>query len=67
MIETQVDAKTRVLQSDHGRGHIDENFQEYLIKKGIVSQLTCVNTPQQDGIAERKKSLLIRSGSIIDI
>ena len=29
-------------------------FQEYLQQKGILSQRSCLNTPQQNGMAERK-------------
>lgn len=66
MIETQGNAKLHVLRSDNGREHLDKNCQEYLTKNGIVSQLICVNKPQQIGIAESKITSL-RSGSIIDL
>lgn len=38
---------------------MDNNFQEYLTDNGIIGQTTYVNTPQQNGIAERKNRHLV--------
>ncbi|RVW18959.1 Retrovirus-related Pol polyprotein from transposon RE1 [Vitis vinifera] len=54
MIETQYNAKVRVLRSDNGGEYQSSNLQKYLEGHGIIHQTTCSNTPQQNGVAERK-------------
>jgi len=38
---------------------MSHEFQEYLQQKGILSQRSCPNTPQQNGLAERKNRHLL--------
>lgn len=64
VIETQFDAKICVIQSDNGREYLEMNFQEYLMKNGIV-RITCVNIPQQNGIAERKNRNLLEVARLL--
>ncbi|WJZ80142.1 hypothetical protein VitviT2T_000079 [Vitis vinifera] len=54
MIETQYNAKVRVLRSDNGGEYQSSDLQKYLEGHGIIHQTTCSNTPQQNGVAERK-------------
>nr|CAN71214.1 hypothetical protein VITISV_039504 [Vitis vinifera] len=54
MIETQYNAKVQVLRSDNGGEYQSSNLQKYLEELGIIHQTTCSNTPQQNGVAERK-------------
>ncbi|RVX10895.1 Retrovirus-related Pol polyprotein from transposon TNT 1-94 [Vitis vinifera] len=54
MIETQYNAKVRVLRSDNGGEYQSSDLQKYLEGYGIIHQTTCSNTPQQNGVAERK-------------
>ena len=42
------------LRSDRERDYIDTEFEDYLIKYDILSQLTVDGTPQQNGVAERR-------------
>ncbi|RVW66679.1 Retrovirus-related Pol polyprotein from transposon RE1 [Vitis vinifera] len=53
MIETQYNAKVRVLRSDNGGEYQSSDLQKYL-EDMIIHQTTCSNTPQQNGVAERK-------------
>ena len=51
MVETQFGAKMKCLRSDNGT----EFFMKYFFKtKGILHQLSCVDTPQQNAFVERK-------------
>lgn len=67
MVETQFNSKVKIVHSDNGPEFKLENF--YALK-GIVHQSSCVNTPQQNGVAERKhrhllnvaRALLIQAG-----
>ncbi|RVW90873.1 Retrovirus-related Pol polyprotein from transposon TNT 1-94 [Vitis vinifera] len=59
MIETQYNAKVRVLHSDNGGEYQSSDLQKYLEGHGIIHQTTCSNTPQQNGVAERKNRHLL--------
>ncbi|XP_057749111.1 retrovirus-related Pol polyprotein from transposon RE1 isoform X1 [Arachis stenosperma] len=59
MVETQFDTKISILRSDNGTEYFNKNLGEFLQKKGIQHQSTCPNTPQQNGIAERKNKHLL--------
>ena len=59
MIETQYNAKVRVLRSDNGGEYQSSDLQKYLEGHGIIHQTTCSNTPQQNGVVERKNRYLL--------
>lgn len=51
-VETQFQASVKNFRSDSGGEYMSHEFQEYLQQKGILSQRSCPNTPQQNGMAE---------------
>jgi transposase InsO family protein len=53
-VESDVDKKIQCLRTDNGREYVSHEFDTYLKKHKIRRQLTCPNTPQQNGVAERK-------------
>ncbi|KAI3500109.1 hypothetical protein L1887_35925 [Cichorium endivia] len=53
-VEGEVGMKIRCLRSDNGGEYTSEEFKQYLKECGIRHQYTCANTPQQNGVAERK-------------
>lgn len=59
MVETQFQSKIRILHTDNGTEYINDVLGQFLKDKGILHQSTCVNTPQQNGIAERKNKHLL--------
>ncbi|RVW31698.1 Retrovirus-related Pol polyprotein from transposon TNT 1-94 [Vitis vinifera] len=59
VIETQYNAKVRVLRSDNGGEYQSSDLQKYLEGHGIIHQTTCSNTPQQNGVVERKNRHLL--------
>ena len=59
VIETQYNAKVRVLRSDNGGEYQSSDLQKYLEGHDIIHQTTCSNTPQQNGVAERKNRHLL--------
>ncbi|KAJ7954112.1 Retrovirus-related Pol polyprotein from transposon TNT 1-94 [Quillaja saponaria] len=59
LICTQFDAKVKVLRSDNGTEYSEGSFQKYLCDHGILHQTSCVNTPAQNGVAERKNKHLL--------
>lgn len=59
MITTQYSKQVQVLRSDNGGEYMDSDLQHFLKEQGIVHQTTCSNTPQQNGVAERKNRHLL--------
>ena len=51
MIETQFSCKVRTVRSDNGP---EFNMSSFFSSKGIIHQRSCVETPQQNGVVERK-------------
>lgn len=50
-LETQFNLKIHILKSDNGNAF---HMKDFLNTKGIIHQKTCVASPQQNGIVERK-------------
>ena len=55
-IEAQFDGKVKTIRSNNGAEFLMHDF--YALK-GIIHQTTCVETPKQNGIAERKHQHLL--------
>lgn len=56
MIQTQFQTKKQVLKTDNAKEYFEYVLGDYLLSQGIVHQSSCVNTPQQNGIAEKKST-----------
>ena len=59
MTETQFQTKIQILCTDNGREYFNTTLGTYLAKNGIFHQSSCVNTPQQKGVAKRKNRHLL--------
>ena len=58
-VEKQLGKTVKTLRSDRGGEYLDNEFKDFLIEHGILSQLTAPGTPQQNGVAEwRNRTLL---------
>ena len=58
-VENQLGKTIKTLRSDRGGEYLDNDFEEFLVEHGIVSQLTAPGTPQQNGVAERRNRTLL--------
>ena len=46
-------------RSDNGTEYVNNDFDYFLSSNGIIHQTTCVDTPCQNGVAERKNRHLL--------
>ncbi|PKU72052.1 Retrovirus-related Pol polyprotein from transposon TNT 1-94 [Dendrobium catenatum] len=60
-VENQFNKHIKTLRTDGGGEFVNKIFNAYLSRAGIVHQLTCPYTPQQNGVAERKHRHLIET------
>ena len=58
MIQNQFQTNIQVFKTDNARDFFNSILGSYLQSHGIVHQSSCVDTPQQNGVAEHKKSPL---------
>ena len=54
MVKTQYFATIPILRSDNGGEYMHRDFKNYFSRHGLIHETTCPQTPQQNGIAERK-------------
>lgn len=53
-VKTQFSADIKVIQSDNGSEFFNSTCTPFFTSLGITRQSSCVDTPQQNGVAERK-------------
>ena len=61
MIQTQFSAKIQILRSDNGGEYVNKKFQDYFAIHGLLHETSCAQTPQQNGVAERKNRLILET------
>ena len=61
MVKTQFRKEIKMVRSDNGKEYINRNLQDFFIKNGIIHETSCVGTPQQNGIAERKNRQILET------
>jgi hypothetical protein len=59
LIHTQFNGVIRVLRTDNGGEYVNHVFQTFFQTHGIVHQTTCPQTPEQNGVSERKNRHLL--------
>ncbi|CAN1127242.1 Retrovirus-related Pol polyprotein from transposon TNT 1-94 [Linum perenne] len=61
MILTQFKTQIQVLKTDNAHDYFNTTLGQYLSQRGIIHCSSCVDTPQQNGIAERKNRHLLET------
>ena len=51
----------KILRSDNGKEYVSNSFQNYMSYNGILHQTSCVDTPSQNGVAERNNKHLLKT------
>ncbi|CAM8880974.1 unnamed protein product [Rhodiola kirilowii] len=59
MVETQFFKKIKKFRSDNGSEFFNETLTNFFSEKGCIHQSSCVYTPQQNGVVERKHRHLL--------
>ncbi|KAJ0555649.1 putative RNA-directed DNA polymerase [Helianthus annuus] len=59
LVKTQFEKSVKTIRTDNGTEFTNVALKNYFGKKGIIHQTTCVYTPQQNGIVERKHRHLL--------
>ncbi|KAL0423503.1 UNVERIFIED_CONTAM: Retrovirus-related Pol polyprotein from transposon RE2 [Sesamum radiatum] len=60
MVLTQFDRKIKTVRTDNGLEFVSEKCQLFLQNHGILHHKTCVYSPQQNGVVERKHKHLLQ-------
>ena len=55
----QFNVKLLAFQTDNARKYTESSFQEFLTSRGIIHQISCVHTHQQNGIAKCKNGPIL--------
>ena len=58
-ISTQFGAKIQTQRSENDKEYFNQDLITYLQKEGILHHSSCVDTPQQNGVVERKNQHLL--------
>jgi Integrase core domain len=61
LIKIQYGKEIRVLRSDNGGEFLNRELKDFFREKGIIHQTSCVNTPQQNGVTERKNRHILET------
>jgi hypothetical protein len=64
-IENQFQTKISILRSNNRTEYFNKVLNDFIQEKGIVHQSTCRDTPEQNGIAERKNKYLLEIVRVI--
>ncbi|CAA0839680.1 cysteine-rich RLK (RECEPTOR-like protein kinase) 8 [Striga hermonthica] len=59
MVKTQFKRTVKVVRSDNGQEFVGTECQGIFSEEGILHQRTCVYTPQQNGVVERKHKQIL--------
>ena len=54
LIFNQFDKRVRIFRSDNAKEYFSSEVNSYMENHGIIHESSCVNTPQQNGLAELK-------------
>jgi transposase InsO family protein len=61
MIQNQFGKSIKYFRSDNGGEFINRTLRDFFNTKGIIHETTCVGTPQQNGVAERKNRHILET------
>ena len=60
-IHTLFHVSVQDLRSDNAKEYMSEQFQSFMLQNDIIHQISCVDTPSQNGAAKRKNRHLLET------
>ena len=60
MIHTQFSLPIKTIRTNCGGEFTSNQFNQFCASKGMIHQVSCPHTPQQNGVAERKHKHLVQ-------
>ncbi|PKU67006.1 Retrovirus-related Pol polyprotein from transposon TNT 1-94 [Dendrobium catenatum] len=60
-IEKYTSKSIKMIRTDGGTEYVNHNFKHYLQTNGIAHQISCLYTPEQNGVSERKHRHIIET------
>jgi len=67
MIKTKFGKLIKRLQFENGREYVNHDMAKFIFENSVVHEFTCVDTPQQNGVAERKNRHLLTGTSFPNV
>ncbi|KAL3516705.1 hypothetical protein ACH5RR_023607 [Cinchona calisaya] len=61
MVQNQFRVKIKSFRTDNARDYFNHILSSYFQSQGIMHEPSCVNTPQQNGVVERKNGHLLNT------
>ena len=61
MVLTQFNKKIKIFKSDNGGEFVNNTLKEYFASNGLIHETSCVGTPQQNGVTERKNRHILKT------
>ncbi|KAJ9700985.1 hypothetical protein PVL29_006355 [Vitis rotundifolia] len=61
MVQNQFGVKIKSFRTDNARDYFNQTLSPYFQSQGILHDSSCVNTPQQNEVAERKNGHLLNT------
>lgn len=59
LVEKEIGRKVKALRSDNGGAYMLNEFKNFCAKEGIRWELKTPHNPQQNGVLERKKKIIV--------
>ena len=57
--ENHTERRVKILRTDRGGEYMSDEYEEHLTSRGVLHQLSAVETPQQNGVSERLNRTLL--------
>jgi Reverse transcriptase (RNA-dependent DNA polymerase)/Integrase core domain len=61
MVQNQFNWSIKFLRSDNGGEFVNKTLRDFFHSNGIIHETSCVGTPQQNGVAERKNRHILET------
>ena len=65
MVHNQYEVKIKSFRIDNARDYFNQTLSPYFQSQGILHDSSCVNIPQQNGVAERKNGHLLNTTRVL--